>query len=654
MLSYVTLVLIVWASGGVLGEGNGGAPHIHHGVERADVWGDLWVVHVRSGFDPQLLSSELGYENLGELSGFPQHYLLKKVEHDGIEESRHLTLGLIGDLRVVWAEQQFDKLRVKRDGRWAQETNRNEADTFPYFKNKLNVDLVRRIILEDQLKSIPEELLKLWREEEALDNPGIPITKDEMFNDELWDHQWYLHDTRSLTKDLPDISLHVERVWKRGITGKGVRVVVLDDGIDHEHLDLKDNYDPDISYDLNSGDDDPAPQDIVNSHGTRCAGEIAMKANNHLCGVGVAHNATIGGIRMLDGKISDTLEGLALSYALDKVDIFSSSWGPNDDGATVEGPGRIASEALIKGTTIGRSGKGVIYVWASGNGGSHGDDCNCDGYTSSIYTLSVSSASQQGAAPWYGESCPSTLTSTYSSGAYTDQKIATTDVGGGCTVSHTGTSAAAPLAAGIIALVLEANPSLTWRDVQHLVVYTSDPGPVSRNSGWRTNGAGLQYNPRFGFGILDGDAIIEMALAWKKVPEKNTCEILGIMQKTDFRNRKANITEKDVVEVLFNASKCKINSLEHVQAVVNVEHPKRGDLEVVLVSAQGTKTRLLSPRPQDTSEKGFSDWPLMSVETWGENPAGSWQLYVVSRGQKKEHGDTVWAVGRCRLLLHGF
>ena len=352
-------------------------------------------------------------------------------------------------------------------------------------------------VLDDELKSIPEELLELWKEEEALDNPEQPVAKDDMFNDELWDHQWYLHDTRYLTKNLPDISLHVENVWRRGITGKGVRVVVLDDGLDHEHPDLKENYDPDISYDFNSGDGDPAPQDVVNSHGTRCAGEIAMRAGNHLCGVGVAHNATIGGIRMLDGKISDTIEGLALSYSLDKVDIFSSSWGPNDDGATVEGPGRLAAEALAKGARDGRGGKGVVYVWASGNGGSHGDDCNCDGYTSSIYTLSVSSASQQGSATWYGESCPSTLTSTYSSGAYTDQKIATTDVGGGCTVSHTGTSAAAPLAAGILALVLEANPGLTWRDIQHLTVHSSDSKPVRGNTGWRTNGAGLDYNPRY-------------------------------------------------------------------------------------------------------------------------------------------------------------
>lgn len=71
----------------------------------------------------------------------------------------------------------------------------------------------------------------------------------------------------------------------------------------------------------------------------------------------------------------------------------------------------------------GRDGKGVIYVWASGNGGGKGDNCDCDGYTGSIYTLSISSASQQRQSPWYAEHCTSTMATTYSSGAYADQKI---------------------------------------------------------------------------------------------------------------------------------------------------------------------------------------------------------------------------------------
>ncbi len=98
---------------------------------------------------------------------------------------------------------------------------------------------------------------------------------------------------------------------------------------------------------------------------------------------------------MLDGRVTDRTEAQAIAFNHKFVDIYSSSWGPNDDGATVEGPGTLATEAFIKGITEGRNGKGVIYVWASGNGGRHGDNCDCDGYTGSIYTISISSASER-------------------------------------------------------------------------------------------------------------------------------------------------------------------------------------------------------------------------------------------------------------------
>ena len=85
--------------------------------------------------------------------------------------------------------------------------------------------------------------------------------------------------------------------------------------------------DPSISWDYNSGkngDPDPSPRkpsgayDYPNSHGTRCAGEIAMIPNNSICGVGVAYGAKIGAIRMLDGRIDDRIEGLSLQHAIDK------------------------------------------------------------------------------------------------------------------------------------------------------------------------------------------------------------------------------------------------------------------------------------------------------------------------------------------------
>jgi len=87
----------------------------------------------------------------------------------------------------------------------------------------------------------------------------------------------------------------------------------------------------------------------MNGHGTRCAGEVAMEANNLKCGVGVAFEAAVGGIKLLDGLVNDRVEGEALGYKPELVDIYTASWGPADDGKSLEAPGRLAAEALERG-----------------------------------------------------------------------------------------------------------------------------------------------------------------------------------------------------------------------------------------------------------------------------------------------------------------
>lgn len=74
-----------------------------------------------------------------------------------------------------------------------------------------------------------------------------------------------------------------------------------------------------------------------------------MVANNGKCGVGIAYESRVGGVKMLDGVVNDRTEGTALSYARHLVDIYSASWGPKDDGQTVDGPGWLAREALERG-----------------------------------------------------------------------------------------------------------------------------------------------------------------------------------------------------------------------------------------------------------------------------------------------------------------
>ena len=102
--------------------------------------------------------------------------------------------------------------------------------------------------------------------------------------------------------------MNVLPAWKLGYTGKNVVVTILDDGIQHNHPDLKQNYDNLASKDINDNDDDPMPQDNGdNKHGTRCAGEVAAVAYNEYCGVGVAYNASIGGKRLVRVFTKDLL-----------------------------------------------------------------------------------------------------------------------------------------------------------------------------------------------------------------------------------------------------------------------------------------------------------------------------------------------------------
>lgn len=106
---------------------------------------------------------------------------------------------------------------------------------------------------------------------------------------------------------------------------------------------------------------------------------MSAQAFNEFCGVGIAYNSSIGGVRMLDGTVTDQVEARALSLNPDHVDIYSASWGPEDDGKTVDGPGRLAKRAFVDGIRKGRRGLGSIFIWASGNGGRKQDNCNCDG-----------------------------------------------------------------------------------------------------------------------------------------------------------------------------------------------------------------------------------------------------------------------------------
>ncbi|KAJ8003007.1 hypothetical protein DPEC_G00164890 [Dallia pectoralis] len=479
-----------------------------------------------------------------------------------------------------------------------------------------------------------------WTEQQV----SRPRKKRDVYtepSDPKFTQQWYLSNPSHA-------DLNARGAWSEGYTGRGVVVTILDDGIEKDHPDLVTNYDPDASYDVNDGDQDPQPrytQRNENRHGTRCAGEVAAAANNDVCGVGVAYNAKIGGVRMLDGEVTDIVEAHSLSFNSQHIHIYSASWGPEDDGKTVDGPAKLAKEAFLRGVTEGRGGLGSIFVWASGNGGREKDSCNCDGYTNSIYTLSISSTTQYGMVPWYSEACSSTLATTFSSGNPNEKQIVTTDLRQNCTDSHTGTSASAPLAAGIIALALEANMNLTWRDMQHLVVRTSQPAHLSTDD-WRTNGVGRRVSHSYGYGLLDAGAMVALAKNWTSVGPQHQCVLTMLSEPMEIGSR---LLFSKTLDACWGRPDY-VSSLEHVQARLTLSYNHRGNLAVHLLSPLGTRSTLLAPRPKDFSTEGFNDWAFMTTHSWDEDPRGEWSLEIET---VSEQGHGYGVLSQFTLILYG-
>ena len=273
------------------------------------------------------------------------------------------------------------------------------------------------------------------------------------------------------------------------------------------------------------------------------------------------------------------------------------------------------------------------------------DDCNADGYVNSIYTIAIGSVNDYGVSTYYCEQCSSTMAVTYCSGQhkYGDNEskanVITTYLHHQCTKHFVGTSSAAPLAAGIFALVLQANPKLSWRDMQHLVVETADlTSPL--DPGWRSNGVGHHYNAKFGFGVLNALKLVEKALKWKSVGPQHVCHFPIRLKNQDIPSDgalrikiKTDACQSCLAKDKDENGTCKhaVTKLEHVVVTVTMRYRMRGDLSIALFSPNGTKSKLLHRRQNDDSKNGLKNWSFMTVYNWGENPKGTWVLTFTDR-----------------------
>lgn len=470
---------------------------------------------------------------------------------------------------------------------------------------------------------------------------------------------WHLNNSL-----FPGNDVNVLPVWKQGITGKGVTVCIIDDGVDFNHPDLKGSLRADLSNDFNALVPGrlPNPQLSQDSHGTRCAGQIVAKPAGICGGSGVAPGASVSAIRLLGGEINIHKEAAAVTYRNDLNDIYSCSWGPADDGKSVEGPDSTVLKAFISGLLEGRNGKGSLFVFAAGNGQLGKDNCNYDGYANGAFAITIGAIAADNSLPYYMEECSAMFAVTYSSGGRSKSdrsvpKISTVDIDGGCTDQHGGTSAAAPLAAGIMALALSVRPELTWRDMQHLLVISAVPFNLNDPS-WFTNGIGRPYSTHFGYGKIDALRLVESArthklknpplirsLPW--LPVKRSIEAAPEGIVSSYLNLDYSFHWKyfELAEIL---------KLERVSVSVQIQHGRRGDLVFKLCSPSGTCVPLTSPRPEDDdSQLGLMGWTFSTVAFWDETAIlGTWSLHVINRprdgapaysGQFIQWRLTLWA-----------
>ncbi|MBE7490093.1 proprotein convertase P-domain-containing protein [bacterium] len=216
---------------------------------------------------------------------------------------------------------------------------------------------------------------------------------------------------------------------------------------------------------------------------------------------------------------------------------------------------------------------------------------------------------------WYSEEGACVFVNTGSSnegyGTATTSLTNSGDLEDHYTTGFGGTSSAAPLAAGVIALLLEANPSLTWRDVQHILARTSTRN-LPEDPSWQENGAGIFHSHRFGFGRANAQAAVEAAQAWVPVPPEATPLSASEEVAAGIPDNNPN----GLVRTLSLAGPSGFK-MESVNLKVTIIHPFRGDLEITLTSPSGSVSTFATLH--NDFQADYTNWEFSSVVHWGRS-----------------------------------
>lgn len=439
---------------------------------------------------------------------------------------------------------------------------------------------------------------------------------------------------------------NISSVWKH-YTGKTIRIgqfepsgpfSIAEEVADYRHPELRNKIDRKWlhNYEYKRQEEDK----VFSKHATEVAGIMVAERNGE-GGVGVAYDATVASFWV--GADVSSLDQMK------NYDIANHSWGHTQNfkqQINFSDKSKTIFDIYKPALTDGRNGLGTVIVNSAGNDRQKGGNTNYSELTNVRYGIAVASAEQNrqfetNIAP-YSNQGASILVTAHGSDAYSSSREIVNE--NGSTLGHeyarnNGTSFSAPIVSGVIALMLEANPYLGYRDIQEILALTATTKGITdsqwqRNGAKNWNGTGMHVSHDYGYGVIDAQAAVRLAQDWNtQHTYENEVKLEDI-----YKSGKVNqaITDNNGRQFAVSVSNVSM-LLENVAIKVNLTHARASDLIIKLISPSGTESILMNrpgKAPDDDNaigdvkfgESSTLNYTFNTTLLKGENPNGQWKL----------------------------